>query len=377
MTVPSTPIRSRVSMQGLSFIELMVSLTIGSIMIIGAVSVYGSSRSTYAVNDALGRLQEQARYVMSVVEPDVALGGYYGFTNSPDTLRLVVGANPGTVLASAPALRQRPLPPLAAAPVPAPGLPGSAQACGTNFAVDVLTPVQGSNDTFALGPGAAGACDPWGAGAALLTDTLTVRRVSTEASVAEAGRLQVYAARLSSRTSQQIFFDGVAPGPLDADHVIHDLMVRSYYVARDSVDRAGVPALRVKSLTRVGGAAAFVDTEVMPGVEDLQVQFGIDTGDYDNDGNIDPAADINNDGIPESDGRATRYVDADFPGLDRLQIVSVRLWIRVRAEQAEQGFVDNRTYRYANVAFTPVGAQRNFRRVLLARTVALRNARIL
>lgn len=360
-------------LHGLTLVELLVSLTIGSIMIIGAISVYSSSRNTYAVNDALGRLQERARYVMSVIEPDVSLGGYYGFTNSPDTLRLVNGASPGVVLASAPALRQHPVP--AGAPVPAPGLPGSAQACGTNFAVDVLTPVQGSNDTFALGPAATGACSPYGAGAEPLADTLTIRRVSTEAAAAEAGRLQVYAVRLSSRTAQQMFFDGVAPGPIDADHVIHDLIVRSYYVDRDSVDRAGEPALRVKSLTTVGGAASFVDSEVMPGVEDLQVQFGIDTGDYDNDGNIDPAADVNHDGIPESDGRATRYVDPDFPGLDRAQIVSVRVWIRVRAEQPEQGFVDNRRYQYANVDFTPAGAQQNYRRVLLSRTIMLRNSR--
>lgn len=371
------PVPAMRRMRGLSLIEMMVSLAIGSVMIIGAISVYGSSRNTYAVNDALGRLQEQARYVMTVVEPDVALGGYYGFTNSPDTLRLINGANPGIVLASAPALRQHPLPPLAAAAVPAPGLPASAQACGTNFAVDILSPVQGSNDSFALGPARTAACAPWGAGAVAGTDTLTVRRVSTETSAADAGRLQVYASRLSSRTAQEMFFDGVAPGPVDADHEIHDLIVRAYYIARDSVDRAGQPALRVKSLTNVGGAAGFVDTEVMPGVEDLQVQFGIDTGDYDNDGVIDPAVDVNNDGIAESDGRATRYVDADFPGLDRAQVVAVRIWIRVRAEQPEPGFIDNKTYRYGNISFTPAGAQRNFRRVLLSRTITLRNSRTL
>ena len=107
------------------------------------------------------------------------------------------------------------------------------------------------------------------------------------------------------------------------------------------------------------------------------MQFGIDSGDYDNDGAIDAGADVNNDGIPESDGRATRYVDPDFPDLDRLQVVSVRIWVRVRSEQPDPGFVDNRTYRYANREYTPAGADRNFRRLLLSRTIALRNARTL
>ena len=365
------------SQTGLSLVELMVSLAIGSTIIAGTLAVYASSRNTYAINDAVGRLQEQARYVMSVVEPDIELGGYYGFTNAPDALRLVQGATPGSVLATAAAMRQRPLPPLVPTPVPAPGLPASAQTCGVNFAVDVLTPIQGSNDSFSLGPDASAACDPWGGGAAPGTDTLTVRRAATDLVAAQAGRLQIYASRLSSRTSQPIFFDGTAPGPIDGDHTIHNLLVRAYYIDRDSVAQPGRPALRVKALSSSAGTPLFIDNEVMSGVEDLQVQFGIDTGDYDNDGTVDAAADPNGTGIPDTDGRATRYVDPDFPGLDRLQVVAVRLWIRVRSEQPEPGFVDNRTYRYANVEFTPSGAQRNYRRVLLSRTVALRNARTL
>ena len=133
----------------------------------------------------------------------------------------------------------------------------------------------------------------------------------------------------------------------------------------------------MKALTSDGGAPAFVDTEILAGVEDLQVQFGIDTGDYDNDGVIDPEADVNGDGIPESDGRATRYVNPDFPGLDRLQVVSVRLWLRVRGEQPEPEIDDRRTYRYADVEYTPVGDERRFRRMLLTRTIMLRNSRTL
>ena len=364
--------------RGLSLVELMVALTIGSLLIVGAITVYSNSRTTFAVNEQVARLQDQGRYVMSVLEPDIELAGYYGFTNSPDTLRYVDGAAPGVVLATAPQLRQRPIADPAVDPVPAPGLAASAQACGVNFAVDVLSPVQGSNGAFELGPDATADCGPFGAGALDGADTLAVRRASAApAAAAEAGRLQIFASRLRSRTAQLMFDDGVAPAAVDADNVIHDLLVRAFYVSQDSVDRPGTPALRVKSLTRVGGNPAFLDTEVMPGVEDFQVQFGIDTGDYDNDGNIDANADLNNDGIPESDGRATRYVNADFPDLDRVQVVSVRVWVRLRAEQPDFGYVDDRVYRYADVEYTPVGAERQFRRLLLTRTIALRNARTL
>jgi hypothetical protein len=52
-----------------------------------------------------------------------------------------------------------------------------------------------------------------------------------------------------------------------------ELRVRLYYVARQSDGDARTPALRVKSLTAVAGVPAFVDTEVMPGVEDLQIEL--------------------------------------------------------------------------------------------------------
>lgn len=363
--------------RGLSLVELMVSLAIGSALIVGAVAVYSNGRSTYALNESVARLQEQGRFVLSVLEPDLELAGYYGFTNSPEALRFVRGANPELVLATAGRLRQYPLPPDAPAPVPFAAIAASAHACGTNFALDVAMPVQGSDNVFLLGPGATAGCAPAG-GAQPATDTLTVRRASIDpADAPEAGRVQIHGSRLRSRSSQLLFADGVAPGPIDDDNRIHDLVVRAYYVSRDSVGRAGHPALRVKSLTSIAGTPAFRDTEVMPGVEDLQVQFGIDTGDYDNDGAIDPGADANLDGIPESDGRATRYVDPDFPDLARFQVVAVRVWVRVRADQPEPGFVDNRSYEYANVRYQPAGEEARFRRVLMSRTLTLRNARTL
>jgi type IV pilus assembly protein PilW len=358
--------------RGLSLVELLVALAIGSILIVGAVYVFSRGRTTYAVNESVARLQENARYVLSVVEPDIELAGYYGFTNSPDTIRFVSGASPGIVHAVAAQMRERPIP--AAAPVPVANLPSGAHDCGVNFAVDVLTPVQGSNDSYAMGPGAGASCAPYGAGAVANTDTLTIRRVETATAAPANDRLQVYASRLRSRSAQLLFVDGNAPGPVDADNEIHNLVVRAYYLSRDAVDRPGMPSLRVKSLS---ANAQFEEAEVMPGVEDFQVQFGIDTGDYNNDGIVDPAADVNGDGIPESDGRATRYVNPDFAGLDRAQVVSVRIWVRVRADRAEPGFIDNRRYQYANVDYTPAGADAGIRRVLMSRTISLRNARTL
>lgn len=340
-------------LRGFTLIEVLIATTIACAIFAGVLAMYAQVSGTFRVNERLARLQEQGRFALAMMEPDVELAGYYGFTNTAAAVRFVHGASPASTLATAAQMRQFPVRVADPLPPPLAVLANSAHACGINFAIDVAVPVQGSNNTFALGRGAT--CGAYQAHAQVGADTLTLRRVETEASSAEAGRIQLYASRLAAGANQLMFVDGQAPGTVDDDHHVHNFIVRTYYVARDSVDQNKFPALRVKTLTRSGRGAAFVDDEVMPGVEDLQVQFGIDA-----------------DGV----GRATRYVNPDFADAQRLQIFAVRVWLRIRADVPEVGLDDGVTYRYADVAYTPVGAERSFRRVLMSRTITLRNARV-
>jgi len=340
--------------RGFSLIELMVAMAIGVITVVAAVQVLAASREAYRVNERVARLQEQARTAFAVIEPDLEMAGFYGFTQSADTVRLIRGGDKDAVAASAAALRQFPLLPGGALPAPVSGLPPGAHACGVNFGVDVSMPVQGSNNTFALGRSPTSSCNAYQGRAQASADTLTTRRVATQKALAEANRLQIYAVRDTSLSAQFLFVDGNAPGPIDDDHQVHDLVVRTYYIARDSVGRKDAPALRVKSLTRSGTGLIFNDDEVMTGVEDLQVQFGVSQA---------------------GSGRVSHYLDPGSPELPAAQIVSVRVWLRVRADEPEPSFTDARTYAYADVEFTPAGAERHFRRVLMSRTITLRNGR--
>jgi len=99
------------------------------------------------------------------------------------------------------------------------------------------------------------------------------------------------------------------------------------------------------------------DREVIPGVEDMQIQFGIDT---------DPP------GAPDR-GAIDRYVNPGDALLGTSVVLAVRVWLRVRAERIEVGFVDGTTYNYADENAT---YNDNFRRVVVSKTIYLRNARI-
>lgn len=354
--------------RGLSLIELLVAMAIGAVLIFGATSVFINSRNSYGVNENVTRLQETARYAMSVIEPDVRMSNFWG---------LLKGA--GAVTNQA-------------AQTSAPGAvaPGAAvNICGNNFAIDLGTNLQGDNNGGAANgiwlsatrqPGCNSLYDldtntgvAWNTNAVATADTLTVRRASVLTNaVPKANVLELCSTRISGRLQSDVSACTAAPAGQ-----LSNLIVDAYYIDRNSLQQAGLPALRRKTLD-ASGTLRFLDQEIIPGVEDMQVQFGIDP--------------FGNTGV------ATRYVNPDAVPATA-QIVAVRVWLLVRSDTAETGFTDNVVYQYgdrlqatgvtgdlnnvadAGKAYQPslnpdatVLGPRHVRRLLISRTITLRNA---
>jgi type IV pilus assembly protein PilW len=145
----------------------------------------------------------------------------------------------------------------------------------------------------------------------------------------------------------------------------HRLMVSGYYVDNTS-SVAGMPSLRRKVL---GAGGNITDEEVLVGVEDMQVQFGIDT-----DVPGTPVAPNPNRGVID------RYVNTDDAVIDptnagfnaNAEILAVRIWLLLRAERFELGLIDPTDYEYADRDFGVFTD--SFRRVLVSKTIYLRNA---
>jgi hypothetical protein len=153
------------------------------------------------------------------MEPDIQLAGYYGYTNAYDDVQLVVGG------VSTPAIQMQQQDPAVA------GLNASINRCGRNYAVDFMATMQGSNNSFVLGPGAS--APGGGSGCATMTpaaaaDTFTIRRISTVSVAPQANVLQAYINRLQP-TNQQLFVSGIAPGTIAAGlREVHNVVVRVY-----------------------------------------------------------------------------------------------------------------------------------------------------
>ncbi|MGG7055973.1 PilW family protein [Nitrosomonas sp. ANs5] len=64
--------------RGLTLVEMMVALTIGLVLLEGLSVMLFSSQRTYRVNEALARIQENARYAFQILSRDIRMAGYQG-----------------------------------------------------------------------------------------------------------------------------------------------------------------------------------------------------------------------------------------------------------------------------------------------------------
>lgn len=331
---------------GMTLIELMISMMIGMFLLLGTMTVYQQSRSSFRVADSVARLQENARFTLDLMEPDIRLAKYWGLAPEPGTIGIV----PPAVVITCDTVDT------SAAMLPPTNY--------STWALNVLRPIQGVDETSGYGHATLGIpCSPrFGVGTQQpQSDALVVRHAAGQTAPLTNGITQVHTGLMQAA----IFNNGVAPfvpaNPGVAPTQTHNVVTNIYYVSQSSDLDPAMPSLRIKTLIAGG---IHQDQELLPGVENLQVQFGIST---DNDQDVE------------------RYVDPDHAALNipGVEIVSVRLWMLLRADRMEVGFTDTKTYVPPDPDFniTPCapGAgciyPSDHRRLVASKTILLRNTR--
>lgn len=309
----------------MTLIELTVAMAIGLFLMWGAVEVYLQSKGNYQAAETATRLQETARFALETLESDLRLAGFWG-----------AATNTGL----------------------APGSTGFVVRCRGNdvssWALALKYPLSASDDSYNIM-----GCPPYSSARAG-SDVLIVRHAGRLATSPDPGQIQV----ASDLVLARLFDDGVVPSGMDPlTGEVRDLQVHAYYVDDSSSFVPGVPSLRRLTLIKGG---VIEDQEMISGVENLQVQLGIDS---------------------TGDGHVDRYVDPDSPVLtpglpghvEDARIVAVRLWLLLRSEESPgAGFKDGRSYQPPDrdaPAITPgdEGYPAGFQRMVVTKTVLLRN----
>ena len=295
------------SQRGFSLVELMVALAIGIFLLAGALTVFQQTRTQYRAIEAVSRLQESARYAMSVLENDLRLAGYWAKHSQSGSVTGIPA-----VLALA--------------------------LCDPDF-----DPTPANLRTYVAGGGAMTlncATNPRAG-----TDVLIIRRSSVDPVPPELAADEdtvpdlvdgvLYAQ--NSYVGTLVFEGDAIPTPYFSDTSdTHLLITNAYYVSNGSESDPNLPSLHRVSLAAGPAGPVAQDDEIIQGIENLTVEFGLDT---------------NGDAAVDTWSVNPAALAADPPLAARVTLVA-------RAEQRENTVVPD-----------------GFRRFSITKTVYLRNER--
>lgn len=71
---------------GFGLVEMMVAVALGLFLMAGVILVFLDSKQTYRESDAVGRLQENARYAFEILSRDLRAAGYQGCMGSTGSI---------------------------------------------------------------------------------------------------------------------------------------------------------------------------------------------------------------------------------------------------------------------------------------------------
>lgn len=217
---------------GFSLVELMISLLIGSLLLVAALDLTVESRKKWRLAENAAALEERAIFALTALEQDVRLAGYWGKHSNG---KLII--NPDNFTAH----------------------------CNST---DVSNWAFLFGQAIAAGNGVYGLPCPAYTGSVSSSDTLTVRHASSRVATADAGKLQLFSNHLHGR----LFVAGNPSFTPDGSGTTHDLAINAWYIDNSSTE-AGQPALRRYALV---GNGLMQSQEIIPGITDMQITLGID-----------------------------------------------------------------------------------------------------
>ena len=309
-----------ISERGFSLVEMMVSITIGLMILVALLGVLSGNAKSSKTNERTSELQSNGRYALNNLKRELRHAGYRGYTWADQT------------------------PPTTAIAVTYPA--GSVEECGgagNGFVQNIRQGVWGANDSNPF----ADDCINDGY---LRGDVLVIRRVAAAPSTTLAAgtfylRSTYSAGEVFQGTVAPVSFSGV---PL----AMFGIQEYVYYIGSDDNDTT-FPALRRVSLQADG---SMMDEMVVSGIEHLQVRYGIATTDL-------------NQRYYDANNISGSYSDTNLT--DWSNVNSVRIWLLARNQKVEAGYIDTNTYVMGDVTYGPTND--GYRRQIFSSVVQLRN----
>lgn len=327
---------------GFSLVELMVALAIASLLLGALAVMFVNTSIARGEIDRTSRQIESGRYAIQVLADDIRHAGYYGPLNNAPIL-------PGSVTA----------------------LPDPCSSTTATVQNSLAIPLQGYTDGSGL------SCLNAAAGYKANTAVVVIRRADTTAATtsptANYFNIQVsgcpgdpvrYVLNTDSTGPYTLHSNGT-PGctPITSAPAakIAPYYQRIYYVSTCSgTDCSAAGADSIPTLKRIDvtPAGAATPKPIVDGIENLQLDYGIDTT-------------APGDGSPDVYTNTTAHSGLTPSSLAEWQnVMAVRVYVLARNLDTSSGFTDTKTYKLGPESVTPGGA---FRRHAYNQLVRLNN----
>jgi Tfp pilus assembly protein PilW len=333
MQLQNTRIPAPTRETGFSLVEMMLAMLIGMIIMGGILSIYSNTRETQRSSSDQLQLVADARFAIDTIAYDLRHAGMYGGTNLPTTIKCYKDDAQCTA-----------------------ALAVAVNDCYARWYIDIVNPVFGGEDAVPASYGCI-------ANHQANTDVLVVHYADSNPIVTN--NLASSTAYVRSNYQGGELFIGTTPPSIPGDDGLnpavdsptqlthnHLLYSRAYYVS-NFTDTAGDgrPSLRRADLVPGTTGPAVEDQLILPGVEDLQVQYGVDTDD---------------------DTWVDQYVNADAV-TKWSSVYSAKIWVLVRAEHKENGLDTKQSFALGGKDSVDLGGPDGYRRLLVSSVVRLRN----
>ena len=342
MTKPTLP--SRRAAPGFTLVEILIALALGVLILLALTILFARNSGNQSELERNTRQLENARFSVDLLTEDVMHAGYYGaFDPDPVIADPADWTTPDPCAIDVDAQGWN---------TPDPPVPTSANPAERVQIPVALQGIEAGTAVGCLGNRVAG------------TEAVVVRHAETGAPTTLAAglnnNLYIQVARCGLDTSR-IRAASVPSGTLNLrlpdcatlNDSLRRLTQRTYYIAscNDCGANDGIPTL--KRVEMINGALRTMS--VAEGVENLQVEYGLDT---------------NDDGVADN-FVTTAGVTGVAPNLWQ-NVVAARLHLLTRSTQTTPGFSDTRTYQLGpgEQVITPADG---FKRTLMTTTVRLHN----
>jgi type IV pilus assembly protein PilW len=318
---------------GFSLIEMMLAMLIGMVIMGGILSIYSNTRETQRSSSDQLQLVADARFAIDTLAYDLRHAGVFGGTNLPTTIKCY---KDDTLCTTA--------------------LAAAVNDCYANWYNDIVNPISGGEDAIPGGYGCIADHQP-------NTDVLVVRYA--DSNPIETSRLASSTVYVRSNYLGGELFIGTSiptiPGDDETDPTTilpnqltlnHLLYSRAYYVSNHTETPGdGRPSLHRVDLVAGTTGPAVEDQLILPGVEDLQVQYGVDTN---------------------GDKWVDQYVNADAV-TDWSKVYAAKVWVLVRSEHKEKDLDTTNSFTLGGKSPVDLGGPGDYRRLLVSSVVRLRN----